>query len=54
MPSQEWECEGCKCGGSVEYEKGAGVMEVVNLVEDDHMLHSPLCEVTVSAIRLKD
>lgn len=49
---QGWVCEKCKKAGEVRYAKGAGVYEVIYLIEDDHTRVSPECEFSYSSVRI--
>ncbi len=48
---QRWYCPTCEKHGVANYEKGAAVYDVINLLEDSHNEISPEC--TASRMRLQ-
>jgi len=48
-----WKCERCGLAGTVQYEKHAGVYEVVHLVEDAHNAESRgICSLELNSVRV--
>lgn len=52
MKIQEYFCEECKIESRVQYSYGAGVMEVIYLIKDDHKKWSPNCFCPINKLRL--
>ncbi len=56
MSKQHWVCEVCGISGAVEHGDDAGVMEVINALENQHdrlaKLYAPHCRFDIHKVRV--
>jgi hypothetical protein len=54
MAKQQYFCPGCRYAGEIDHRDGAGVYDVIYLIEDDHKHHSPTCNQGVRGMRVRN